>query len=91
MPDAKQILGSKGAKLRAVGMHLRHTDNKKYISTTDHRDKHGNPPSDGQKASTEHSHEDLEAMLEHIRQTMAQQPDEEQQAPSAPPDEPQGV
>jgi hypothetical protein len=87
MADAKSVLGSKGAKLHPVEMHLRHTDNKGYISKTDLRDKNGHPPTDGQKDHAEHAHSNIKELLAHVEQTMSQQPptgDDEQQEAAAP-------
>jgi hypothetical protein len=83
MADAKSALGSKGAKLHPHEMHLRHTDNKGFISKTDLRDKQGKAPTDGQRDHTEHSHANMKELLAHVEQTMSQQPDDDEQQEAA--------
>jgi hypothetical protein len=65
-------------------MHLRRTDNKQYVATHDLRDKHGNAPADGQKATMENSHGTLEELLAAVKQHMGQDPDAAEDASEQP-------
>ena len=77
---AAKILGGKGAKLHAEGMHIRRTANKGFIAKHELRDKKGNPPMDGQRGEAEYSLADKAALLKHIEEHMQDEPDEEEQA-----------
>jgi hypothetical protein len=84
---AANALGSgKGKKLRTVEMHVRPSENGKYIVKHDLRDKQGRPPMDGQKDSKEYALEQAE-LQEHIAQhmppTAAPDPADEEAEPGA--------
>lgn len=83
---ARKVLGGAGAKLHSHEVHLRRTDNKGYIAHHQLRDKHGNPPSDGQRSEAEYALPDKAAMLAHLEQTMGAEPqgDDEEQPQGAP-------
>lgn len=78
---AKAILGGKGKKLHTHEVNLRRTENKGYIATHQLRDKHGNPPMDGQRGSKEYSLNDKKAMLAHMEQHMGEMEPDEDEAP----------
>jgi hypothetical protein len=88
MPDSvHKALGGKGKKLHSHEMHIRHADNGGYIARHELRDKHGNPPTDGQKSSLEMQHPDMAALQAAVAQHMQQgaqgqpgEPDEESEA-----------
>jgi hypothetical protein len=71
-------------------MHIRRSANKGYIAKHELADKHGNPPSDGQKSTKEYTHSNMKELLAHVEQHMQQpQPDQdaddqEQQQPPQP-------
>lgn len=71
-PEAAKILGGKGKKLHSHAMHLRHADNGGYVSTHDLRDKDGNMPADGQRATAEKIHPDMDALVAAVKEHMQQ-------------------
>jgi hypothetical protein len=81
--SAAKVLSSKGEKLHTHEMHIRRSDNKGFIAKHDLANKHGAPPSDGQKSSKEYTHSNMKELLANVEQHM-QQPDEQGE-----PDEPQ--
>jgi hypothetical protein len=83
---ASKALGGKGKKLHTHEMRIRHADNGGYITHHELRDKHGNPPTDGQKASLENQHPDMAALQQAIAQHMQQGP----QGQPGQPEEPDG-
>jgi hypothetical protein len=75
---AADVLSSKGEKLHTHEMHIRRSDNKKYIVKHDLATKEGNPPSDGQKATQEHSLNNMAELQAHLAQAMPEEQDTEQ-------------
>jgi hypothetical protein len=79
----KRILGGKGKPLHSHEVHIRRTDNKGFVARHDLRDKHGNPPTDGQRDSAEYSLANPQELLDHLQQHMGQaqieEPNEEDQ------------
>ena len=76
-PDVQKILGGKGKKLHAHEVHVRRTAEKgKYIAMHKLADKHGNPPTDGQRAEAEYPLSSPEEMLAHLQQHMGSEPAE---------------
>jgi hypothetical protein len=82
--SAAKVLSSKGEKLHTHEMHIRRSDNKGFIAKHDLANKHGAPPSDGQKSSKEYTHSNMKELLANVQQHMQQQPDEQDE-----PEEPQ--
>ena len=75
-PTVKKLLGGAGKALHSHEIHLRRTDNKGFIAHHQLRDKHGNPPSDGQRSEAEYALPDKAAMLAHLEQHMGDMPEE---------------
>lgn len=78
---AKKVLGGAGSKLHSHEVHLRRTDNKGYIAKHQLRDKHGNPPQDGQRSEAEYALPNKAAMLAHLEQTMGNDPQQDDEEP----------
>lgn len=75
---AAQILAAKGKKLHAHEMSLSRTDNGSYIARHELRDKHGNPPNDGQRSSKIYALNSTDELAQHVQQHMAApEPDED--------------
>ena len=89
-PDVQKILGGKGSKLHTHELHIRHADNGGYIAKHDLRDKHGNAPHDGQRASIETQHPNMDALKSMLEQNMQQGADG-QPAQAGDDEEPQGA
>jgi hypothetical protein len=53
-------------------MHIRRSENKGYITRHELADKDGNAPVDGQKSSKEYTHANMQELLAHVQQHMAQ-------------------
>lgn len=70
--EVRKMLGGRGAKLHTHEMHIHGTDNGKYVVKHDLRDKNGNPPTDGQRASAEHSLNTPEELAAHVQQMAPQ-------------------
>lgn len=66
--DARKILSSKGAKLKAHEIHLRRTANKGYVAKHLMRDQDGNPPTDGQSPEQEYHANNLAELQAHLGQ-----------------------
>lgn len=67
---AEHVLSGKGAKLKAHEMHLKRTDNGKYLLTHDLRDAQGNMPTDGQRPQANYALNSPEELAAHIQQHM---------------------
>jgi hypothetical protein len=80
MPDAAaKVLGAKGKKLRAHEVHVRRTAEKgKFIARHDLRDKHGNPPMDGQRGEAEYPITSAKELLDHIQKHLGEEDDDEE-------------
>jgi hypothetical protein len=90
MPESvHQALGGKGKKLHTHEMSIRHADNGGYITRHELRDKHKNPPADGQRNTMEMQHPDMAALQAAIAQHMQQNP-QGQPAPAGEPDDDEG-
>ena len=81
---AEKILSGKGSKLSTHGIHIKRTDNQKYLVTHDLRDKNGNPPTDGQRPEATHTADSAQELATHIAQHMPLQDPDEQQEPPQP-------
>lgn len=68
--DAKEVLSSKGAKLRTHGMHIRRSANKGYIVSHDMRDQSGKEPMDGQSSSLEYALAGPDELAKHVSEHM---------------------
>jgi hypothetical protein len=91
MDSAKDVLASKGEKLHVHETNVRRIRDGKFLVTHHMRDKHGNPPSDGQSEKREHSMDNIKDLLAHIQanqpqgdEQQEQQPDAQSQAEAAP-------
>jgi len=78
--EVQKILGGKGKKLHAHEIHVRRTENKGYIARHMLRDKHGNYPMDGQRGEAEYALANHDELLSHMKDHMADIPDEEETA-----------
>ena len=78
---AGKILAGKGKKLHVAEMNLRRTANKGFIATHTLRDKHGNPPMDGQRGSKEYALANAQELMAHVQQHLGGS------APAAGPDQ----
>lgn len=66
-PEAvRHALGGKGAKLHTHELHIRATDNGRYVVKHHLRDRNGNPPTDGQRTEAEHSLNSPEELAAHV-------------------------
>ena len=74
-----KILGGKGKKLHAREVHVRRTAEKgKYIAVHKLTDKHGNPPTDGQRGEAEYPLSSPEEMIAHLQQHMGSEPQDDE-------------
>ena len=78
--SAAKALASKGSKLHTHEAHIRRTANGKYIVRHDLADENGQPPTDGQSPTAEHSLNNMAELQAHIGQAM---PEEQQEEPPA--------
>lgn len=77
---AQKILGAEGKKLHTHGMHIRRTANG-FIAKHELGDKHGRPPTDGQRSEKEYNVATPEELAQHVQSAMQpipQQDDEQQ-------------
>jgi hypothetical protein len=79
--SAAAVLSSKGQKLHTEGMHIRRTANKGYVAKHELADKHGRPPTDGQKPDPEYALANHAALQAHVAEHMGPLPDAEDQEP----------
>ena len=78
--SAARVLASKGKKLHAHEMSLSRTDNGSYIARHELRDRHGNPPVDGQRSSRVYGLNNTDELAKHVLEHMGTPPDEEDDA-----------
>ena len=75
--EATKILGSKGKKLYPHEVHIRRAEKGAFIARHLLRDKHGNPPADGQRSEMEYAIPDAAALASHVQEHMGEMPAEE--------------
>jgi hypothetical protein len=77
--SAAKVLGSKGKKLHAHGMHIRRTENG-YVAKHELRDAKGHPPTDGQSSEAEYNIANPAELAAHVQQHMGPvEPDDAQE------------
>jgi hypothetical protein len=79
MDSAKDVLSRRGQKLHVHETHIRKIADGKFIITHSLRDKHGNPPMDGQRDRREHSVDNVKELAAHIE---ANPPEEASENPA---------
>jgi len=84
MPEsAKKVLGGKGKKMHTHEMHLKRLEGGKILARHTLADKHGNPPTDGQRSEREYALNDPKELAAHVAEHMGAMPDEDEENDAA--------
>jgi hypothetical protein len=82
MDAAARALGSRGQRLHVHETHIRRIADGKFLVTHDLRDRHGNPPMDGQSNRREHSVDNAKELAAHVEANAPEESPQEEAAES---------